>query len=55
MDTIYKAHMNDKLNRVSMAKMLSNYSINILQKTPDTSKKCSFVDVSSDLDEAYDN
>ena len=31
MDTIYKAHMNDKLNRVSMAKMLSNYSINILQ------------------------
>ena len=55
MDTIYKAHMNDKLNRVSMAKMLSNYSINILQKTPDTSKKCSFADVSSDLDEAYDN
>ena len=55
MDTINKAHMKDQLNRISMAKMLANYSINVLKKTPDTSKNCSFADVSSDLDSVYDN
>jgi hypothetical protein len=55
MDTINKAHMKDQLNRISMAKMLANYSINVLKKTPDTSKKCLFADVSSDLDSVYDN
>ena len=34
MDTINKAHMKDQLNRISMAKMLANYSINVLKKTP---------------------
>ena len=38
-----------------MAKMLSNYAINILGLTPDTSKDCDFSDVSSNLDYQYDN
>ena len=37
-----------------MAKMLANYAINILKKEPDTSKDCSFPDVPTALDEAYD-
>jgi hypothetical protein len=38
-----------------MAKMLSQYAINVLKKTPDTNKECKFGDVSAELDEQYDN
>jgi hypothetical protein len=55
MDSIEKADMNGQLNRIAMAKMLSNYLINILKREPDTSKTCSFSDVSTDLDSKYDN
>ncbi len=37
-NNINKAKMNSPLTRIAMAKMLSNYAINILWKTPDTSK-----------------
>ena len=38
-----------------MAKMLSQYAINILKKTPDTNRKCEFSDVTKELDEQYNN
>jgi hypothetical protein len=38
-----------------MAKMLSNYAINILGKKPDTSKIPHFNDVDSSLDNNYNN
>ena len=37
-----------------MAKMLSQYAINILNKTPDTSKTCTFTDVTKNMDISYD-
>ena len=44
MNTIERARMNDWLTREEMAKMMSNYAINILWKTPDTTKQCYFLD-----------
>ena len=55
MDAIEKADMNWGLTRIAMAKMLSQYAINILGKTPDTSKTPSFKDVSAQLDADYNN
>jgi len=55
MKTIEQADMYWSLNRIAMAKMLSQYAINILKNTPDTSKKCNFWDVSSDLDKQYND
>ena len=53
-NTIDKARMNGTLTRIEMAKMLSNYAINVLWKTPDTSKQCNFLDISNSLDAKYD-
>ena len=44
MNTIEWARMNDWLTREEMAKMISNYAVNILWKTPDTTKPCYFLD-----------
>jgi hypothetical protein len=38
-----------------MAKMLSQYAINILGRTPDTSRTISFPDVTAELNEQYGN
>ena len=54
-DSIDKADMNWGLTRIAMAKMLSQYAINILWKTPDTSKIPNFWDVDSKLDGDYNN
>ena len=54
-DTIQSAQMNGKLTRIAMAKMLSQYAINVLWKTPDTSKTVKFKDVTSKKDADYDN
>ena len=54
-DTIQSAQMNGKLTRIAMAKMLSQYAINVLWKTPDTSKTVKFKDVSNKKDADYDN
>jgi len=54
MSSINKADMWWNLTRIAMAKMLSNYAINILGLNPDTSKYCNFSDVSSSLDYQYD-
>ena len=50
---IEKANMNGELTRIAMAKMISNYAINVLWLQPDTSKDCLFSDVSSSLDSDY--
>ena len=42
--TIDSANMKGKITREEMAKMISNYAINILWQTPDTTKSCYFVD-----------
>ena len=52
--TINKANMDGTLTRIAMAKMISNYAINVLWLKPDTSKSCSFLDVSNKLDSDYD-
>jgi hypothetical protein len=38
-----------------MAKMLSQYAINVLGLKPDTSKKPNFDDVDENMDREYDN
>ena len=55
MTSIGQADMWWNLTRIAMAKMLSNYAINILGLLPDTSKICYFSDVSNSLDAQYDN
>ena len=54
-DTIESAEMNGSLTRIAMAKMLSQYAINVLWQTPDKAKIISFSDVTKELDEKYDN
>ena len=54
-NTIESADMNGKLTRIAMAKMLSQYAINVLWKTPDTSNTKKFDDVSDKRDADYDN
>jgi len=53
--TIGKANMNWEVTRIELAKMISNYAIKNLKKEWNTSKKCVFTDVTSDLDKQYDN
>ena len=43
-DSIEKANMKWNITREEMAKMITNYAINILWKTPDTTKPCYFID-----------
>ena len=52
--TIDKANMNKSVTRIELSKMISNYAINILNKKPDTSKKCEFSDILDNLNTQYD-
>jgi len=51
--SIEKANLDGQLTRIAMAKMLSNFSINVLWLQPDASINCSFSDVSILLDSQY--
>lgn len=54
-NSIKDAKMKSWLNRIAMAKMLANYAENVLWIDDfDTSRNCSFSDVSSSLDKDYD-
>ena len=55
MEDIEKADMWWNLTRIAMAKMLSQYAINVLGKTPADVEVPAFVDVSADLDAEYAN
>ena len=52
---IEKANLSWPMTRAAMAKMLSNYAINVLGKEPDTSKTPHFWDISKEVDKQYDN
>ena len=54
MDTIDKADMEGLLTRIAMAKMLSNYAINVLGKKPANIIVPNFSDITTKLDEEYD-
>ena len=54
-NNIKDAAMNWELTRIAMAKMLSQYAINVLGKTPDITKQNKFNDVSENLDSQYDD
>lgn len=47
MKTIAEARMCDGVSRIELAKMMTNYAINILEKTPNTSITCSFNDIAN--------
>jgi len=51
--SIDKARMYSPLDRISMAKMISNFAINVLWLELDKSIDCSFTDVSPELDAQY--
>ena len=55
MDSFWKANVQWWLTRVAMAKMLSQYAINVLWKKPANVVVPKFWDVSRELDEEYDN
>lgn len=55
-NNIKDAKMNTPLTRIAMAKMLSNYAMNVLWKQPDFSKwTVKFNDVTNKMNEEYDN
>jgi hypothetical protein len=54
--SIETAKMDTELTRIQMAKMVSNYAINVLWQEPDITKwTVEFKDVSVDMDRQYDN
>lgn len=53
--SIESAWMNQQLTRIAMAKMLSQYAINVLWKRPSNVYVPRFSDVSTSLDAQYDN
>ena len=55
MDSIDNANMDGWLTRIAMAKMLSNYAINILWKKPANIVVPNFKDVSEKLNDEYGN
>ncbi|MBR4634455.1 hypothetical protein IKO50_05955 [bacterium] len=56
MPSIEEADMESPLTRIAMAKMLSQYAINVLGKTPDTTKVVpAFPDVTVQMDADYNN
>lgn len=49
--TIDSANMYGNLIRSHMAKMMVNYAISVLGKTPDTSLPCNFSDISNEAED----
>ena len=52
-NSIDKAQMNSPLTRIAMAKMLSQFAMNVLWKTPNNSIVPAFSDVPEELNEKY--
>ena len=53
-DTIDKANMKWRITRAELAKMISNYAINVLWKDVNVNNECVFDDVSDAFDKRYD-
>ena len=54
-NTIDEADMYGSLTRIAMAKMIANYATSVLWLEADTSRNCTFSDVSTTLDAEYGN
>ena len=54
-NNIRDAAVNQQLTRIAMAKMLSQYAVNVLWINPDTSRNNQFADVSNKLDAEYND
>lgn len=52
---IEKANLEWEITRAELAKMISNYAINILKKEKNTDEKCIFNDITNELDIKYNN
>jgi hypothetical protein len=52
-NSIYNANMYGNLTRIAMAKMLSEYAINVLWYYYDNNQICDFADISYDTSNAY--
>ena len=53
-NTIEEANPEWKVSRAAFAKITSKYATNILWLKPDTSKNCSFPDVTTGMDKSFD-
>ena len=54
--SVESAEMDKPLTRIQMAKMLSNYAMNVMWRQPDVSEwTVKFRDVTNDMDKSYDN
>ena len=51
--SVKQANLEWNLTRAELAKMISNYTTEVLWKEIDTTKKCNFNDVSEELDSKY--
>ena len=51
MKNIADARMCDGVSRIELSKMITNYAINVLKKSPNTNIVCSFDDVSGQSEE----
>ena len=54
-DTYGNANMEGTLTRIAMAKMLSQYAINVLGRTPNTGRNATFTDVTAQMDADYND
>lgn len=55
MSTIDKANLYWNITRIELAKMISNFAINVLKKPLRETSGCKFDDITSALDKQYDN
>lgn len=55
MTSIDKANMNWEITRIALAKMISNFSLNVLKKNKHFNYEPKFDDVSTELNKQYDN
>ena len=54
-ESVKEANMEWEITRAELAKMISNYAINILKKEKNTDEECIFNDITNELDIKYDN
>ena len=54
-ESVKEANLWWEITRAELAKMISNYAIEVLWKEIDTDNECNFNDISTELDTKYDN
>ena len=51
MPTIEQANLNGKITRDQMAKMITEFAVKVLNKTPNVKSSCSFADTTKESTE----